>query len=421
MSTLVLPHIDLERPRRVFVAMVGLILFSAAARGTADAEGGSGCDERLAHVGCAGAVGGGGILARVVSKGADDALRVGGEAAQVGLARGGSQVVKGLDGGAVHAVALDTHWDEAAEVVGRMASGDGHLATLPDLVARHPSIAGLQGDELLRYAEANPGFWKDAGVELYLRDPHLWTELGGDELLSLAAVRSPAMREAVGEVAVGRMKAAAGELEALDVADRAAVTAFEGKWGVRLLVEAGKQGLQVVGPDYTYELADVEGGIELERVVEKPVSERARFGPEQAKAELEAAVEGIAVREAKLDVPGLYAFRRKVPGVREIPVHWLGPGVHLTSSEPADFDRLVGLVGADEGEGIDPDGFAALWTGFHLDLFASVCAPDRFDTHVAPPSVELGEGITYRFATREGGGPCLEREIGFEGEKPRGG
>lgn len=418
-----------EPERRVVVAVLlaGMILLAGAARQGADGQTGGGCsDEQKLHVGCAGGLGGATILGRVVASSADNVAGLGARAAKGAadlapeLAVGGGRLLsRGIDdaaGSAGHV--FNSHWEETAGIVGRLAADDGVLKELPELAARHPKLTEMTTEQVARYADETPGFWKDAGVELYLEHPERWAELGGDELLSWATARSPAMREAVQEVASTRFERAIGSLDAVDVTDAVAVAQFESQHGIRLVADGAKLVMQLHGPDYRYD-ADVTGPEQRAalmgssgstQIAEHPTSERASWTEEAAIARAEALDEGYPVREERHDLPGLYAFRIKRDQKPRLPMHWIGAESHLRSGSDDDWGRLMLLVRAHEPPGVEPTAFAKLWVAFHQPAFSSVCGPDDLGlASPAPTSVPTDNSVIYTFHSRTSGEPCAHQ------------
>ncbi len=378
-----------RRGWREVVLFLGLIAAAVTPRSSADGEAGNGCDnEKAAHAGCIGTVGGGALLAKVCSRSddvarmgarvADDALEVGADAA-----RAGGAASKGLDeamGVAKLDTVYDSHWEEAAEIIGRLTS---------------------ESD-----VEKYPGYFKDAGVELYVSNPQKWAELGGDDLLAMAAVRSPAMREAVKKAASKRFDRALGYLAHVEHVGPRTIARVKERYGVDVIETAARSyKLEFRTADYVYRLLD-------EFIEEEPISERARFTPARAEQDLREQVDGILVREGRSDIAGLFCWRKKDLENHLFPAFWVGPGVILNSEVPTDFDRLTGLIGAQRG--IDGEVFAELWVAFHEPLLSSVCTQERrsWEPGIEDPSFEeTEEGVIYHFWSARSAEDCQPREI----------
>ena len=383
------------RGLRDLVLFLGLIAAVVTPRASADGDPAGGCNNgKAAHVGALGAVGGGTILAKVCSQGdgiARVGVRLGDDLVEVGVdaARVGNSVNQSLDG-AVGASKIDaaynSSWEEAAEIIGRLASNS----------------------DVERY----PGAWKEAGVELYLSDAMRWTELGGDELLAMAAVRSPAMRKAVEKTAKQQFERSLGYLANVEHVGPQTIARVKARYGVDVIETAAQSyRLEYRSPDYLYKLIDRD-------IHEEAISERASFDADKAEAQLRAQIDGIIVREARNDIAGLYGFRRKDLEKREFPAFWVGPEVVLKSTVPEDFDRLVSLIGADnppEDAEVYAQVFAELWVAFHEPLFSGVCNVDAMpwaNQEIQDPAVvPVGEGAKYTFYSRRQMQDCLPHVV----------
>ena len=359
------------------VLFLFLIGTAVTPRSSGDAQTGSGCNERSTHIGLAGAVGGGTILARVCSQGdnlarvgsraVDDALQVGGGAASRNAHHAANGAERWVAASRVDEV-YDSQWEEAAEIIGRLASDS----------------------EIEKY----PGYWKDAGVDLYLSDPARWTELGGDELLAMAAVRSPAMREAVKKQVQRRFDRALDHLSAVEHVGPRTIERVRQRHGVQLIEGPGQSfQLELRTADYAYRLLDTV-------IEEEPISDRARFSASAAGALLRATGADAVQRSPNCDLPGLFCFSALWPGDDDLrPWHyWVGPGLVLSHQTPDDFERLYALA-AGGRSWMEANGFAELWIAFHQPAGAEVCPIWH---GVAPPnSFGLPNEVLYTFSSVE--------------------
>ncbi len=443
----------------LFVGMV----FMASHPGTGTSEGAQnpgGCDGLMgAKLGLLGLAGGGSIVRQVVKHGDDiGRLAAHGGDEVLGLARHGDEVVdlarhgdeaadllrhadelgRGLDatiGMRKAGAALDNQWQEATGIIGRMATEGGlDLSKLKPL-ANHPDAVGLKGAELAKYADANPGFWEDLGVALYLDDPHLWKRLGGDNLLAMTAVRSPQLRKLVRADATHRMAGALNGLKGLGPADVATAEQqlslmhkIQQQHGLSASLTEEGVALTMKGPDYAYQLSRIafrnldrvhDYLTDEDQMRERPVSYRAKFDEREATQQLRNHLDRyVVVREQRIDVAGLYAFRDKQEVDGKLRVFWVGPDVLLNSGEPDDFDRLVALL--DDGQTpVDARAYATLWVSFHQPLFSSLCTEERpevmdlIEPDVVDPTVARLDGLdTYHFYWRSSGNPCQLQEVG---------
>jgi len=382
-----IPH----RSWRELVLFLGLVGAVIVPRMSEDGHSSGGCDnDKAAHAGIAGTLGGGVLLAKVCSQGdnvarigariGDDALQLGADAARVG-----NSASKGLDS-AIGATKLDAvynnHWEDAAEIIGRLAS-DSDI-------------------------EKYPGYWKDAGVELYMSNPQRWAELGGDDLLAMAAVRSPAMREGVKKAAKKRFDRSLSYLAGVENVGPRTIARVKERYGVDVIEGAAESyKLELRTADYLYKLLD-------DLVMEEPISDRATFTAEKAEALLAAEIGGILVPEPRSNVAGLYCIRRKDLEKREFPAYWVGPDVILRSTDPDDFDRLVSLIGADRSPD-HPEVFAELWVVFHEPIFSGVCTKERrpwMRDRIDDPSAKTSDdGLVYRFYSARSAEDCQAREV----------
>jgi hypothetical protein len=371
----------------MFLALFGAVLGQGS---TGDGETRGGCNGSATHIGLAGALGGGTLLARVCGQGdtlarlgsrtADDVLQLGSTASKTAnpLSDGASGIVAA---GRVDEL-YNRQWEEAAEIIGRLASDSD--------------------------VEKHPGYWREAGVDLYMNHPEKWTELGGDGLLSMASVRSPAMRSAVKTRAKQQFDHTLTYLSTVEHVGPRTVQRVHERYGVDLIEGPGQSfQLELRTADYVYRLLDAV-------IEEEPISERARFTPSLAENTLRDAGAVWVSRERRFDVAGLHCFSASWPESQdEESWHaWVGPGLVLSRTTAGDFERLAALTRADEGL-LSAEDFATLWTVFHRPVHAKVC-PKWHET--PPPQLEILETqVIYRFSTEDlHEESCQTREVRFD-------
>ena len=283
------------------MASIAMVLLSAAGAGSSRT--GRGCDPQVgAQVGCIGTIGAGALVF--------SALRSGeGCSSQPVVPDEPPVVPRFIEHGVSRPIAerivirhtyerlLDDHWRSVSrDLLREVSRGSLDVSTLPGLSVLHPHA---RGGELRTYAASTPVFSTDLAAALYMSDS--WAELEpADDLVWIAALRSPAFRDSLHRVARARMEATA------------------------------ETSLQL--PDL--HLALVEHGL-----AETDPTPRLSPDPQAVAAEVGAELGAPATWDPLHDVGLLHAYVLQ-DGRRA----WAAPGVVLRQ-EVADLDRIFGLLG----------------------------------------------------------------------------